>query len=110
MADHSTKPPSIDSPQSSHGDLMYLIGRLQGTCDAILSCVMVRHSTEPSTEKHSGLMGANIKRLLAAASTLSVWGKVAMWLAPRAVIMWGLAQGWLQAAWRWLQGWLLALF
>lgn len=30
-------------------------------------------------------------------------GKVALWIAPRAVAAWAIMSGWLAAAWRWVQ-------
>lgn len=116
-ADHSTKQPS-------NGSLLpLLLQALNARMDAtdrridllqkmILSQASWSIQTPPPPEKTvtiPSMLFSRLKDFWSAVSILSVWGKMLMWLAPRAIIAWGLAQGWASMAWRWLRDFLLML-
>jgi hypothetical protein len=112
IGDHST-------PKHSNGSLLPLVlhalnARMDATdrrIDLLQQMILSQasRSNQPPPQKTAtmrSMLFSRVKDIWSAVSTLSVWGKLLVWLAPRLIIAWGLAQGWAGMAWRWLR-WLL---
>jgi hypothetical protein len=111
-ADPSTKPPSNGSLlplvlQAYSARMDAMDRRIDLLQRMILSQGLWSSGSPPTPERTAtipSMLFSRLKDAWSAMSTLSVWGKALMWLAPRAIIAWGLAQGWAASAWRWLLG------
>ena len=77
------------------GDLHHRVTALERQVSTISSS-----PSAATTPRKSGL-AATLRKWQHRLSFAEPLGKLIIWIAPRALIAWGLAQGWLLAAWRW---------
>ncbi len=117
----SHAPPAPNSPTPSPESSMQLfhigveIGKLHSKTDRIthsldhLILILSKFAHSPTpTSSHaphhppSTATESRMQTLMRSLHYAMPLAKFLLWAAPRILIAWGLAQGWLAAAWRWL--------